>query len=184
MKLRKSTGSTRGGFTLVEMLIVLAILVGLAAMVVPRLLSRQKSADRDNAASQIGALKGCLNMYHLDMKKFPSTEEGLGALVSQPAGAVDEVVSLDGAEPSAAASAKWDGPYTETGELPTDPWGNLYSYEYPPTRGKGDFPDIWSLGPDGQDNTEDDICSWTQEAGGGGDEYGQLDDYGNLDDGI
>jgi len=56
-----------------------------------------------------------------------------------------------------------DGPYTESGELPKDPWGNDFQYEYPPKHGTGDFPDIWSKGPDGEDGNEDDIVSWSHE---------------------
>ena len=53
------------------------------------------------------------------------------------------------------------------GEVPTDPWGNEYQYAYPPERGKGDFPDIWSWGPDGEDDTEDDITNWGAAGEGG-----------------
>lgn len=177
--MKRSTFNRRArrGFTLVELLIVLAILVGLAAMVVPRLLNRQKSADVDTAKTQIGMLRGCLKLYYLDMKKYPATEEGLAALVGATAGADDATAET--------MTSNWNGPYTESGELPTDPWQNEYQYEYPPSHGKGDTPDIWSLGPDGEDNTEDDICSWTREAGEGGveGEYGEYDEYKDIPEG-
>jgi len=169
------------GFTLVEMLIVLAILVGLAALVVPRILGTQKKADINNTKAQIGMLKGCLNQYHLDMKRFPSTEEGLNALIQEPTMGAD-----DGTGTGTAVTSNWSGPYTETGELPRDPWGGEFRYEYPPTHGKADFPDIWSAGPDGEDGTEDDICSWTKGAGEGGQledqagGYEQYDEYENV----
>jgi general secretion pathway protein G len=147
----------RRGFTLVEMLVVLAILVLLVSMVVPRILGSQKKANINAAKTQIGMLKASLERYVIDCKKYPTTEQGLAALVQKPA---------DLSEKSA-----WDGPYVN-GEIPKDPWGNEYQYEYPPTRGKGDTPDIWSYGPDEEDNTEDDICSWTGGVGGSGDRAG------------
>lgn len=168
--MKRTNRNTRRGFTLVEMLIVLAILVGLAAMVVPRLLGTQKKADISNAKAQIGMIKGCLQNYFLDMKNFPTTEQGLDALVAAPAGGEEGTETV-------ASSNNWNGPYTESGELPVDPWGNQYQYAYPPTNSKSDTPDIWSFGPDGQDNTEDDITSWTREAGEGGTESGDMSEY-------
>jgi len=150
-------GCPRGGFTLVEMLVVLAILVLLVSMVVPRIIGSQKKANVNAAKTQIGMLKASLERYVIDCKKFPSTEQGLSALVQKPA---------DLSEKSA-----WDGPYVN-GDIPKDPWGNEYQYEYPPTRGRGDTPDIWSYGTDEEDNTEDDICSWTGGVGGSGDRAG------------
>jgi general secretion pathway protein G len=148
------------GFTLMEMLVVLGILAVLLAMVVPRILGTQKKADISAAQSQIKLLRGCLQRYALDMKEFPTTEQGLQSLVEKPA------------DLSEAVAARWDGPYTETGELPMDPWGNPFQYEYPPTHGTADadYPDIWSWGYDREDGTEDDIVSWSKELseGGGG----------------
>jgi len=177
--MKRSKKSTRRAFTLVEMLIVLAILVGLAALVVPRLLGTQKKADVNNTKAQIDMLKSCLRHYHLDMKRFPATEEGLDALITSSAAAVDEM----GME-TTTATTRWDGPYIEDGELPADPWGNPFQYAFPPTHGRGDFPDIWSFGPDGEDGTEDDITNWTGAAGEGGleDEFGESDTF--IDDEV
>ena len=146
------TRRPRAGFTLVEMLVVLAILVLLVTMVVPRIIGSQKKADINAAKTQIGMYKAALERYALDCKKFPETEQGLNALVSKPADLNE--------------NTSWDGPYV-TGEIGKDPWGNEYQYAYPPERGSGDNPDIWSYGPDGEDNTDDDICSWTAGSGGG-----------------
>jgi len=145
------------GFTLVEMLVVLAILVLLVSMVVPRVIGSRKKADISNTRIQIGAISKALDAYEMDCKKFPTTEQGLAALAQKPADLTE--------------STNWSGPYL-TGEVPKDPWGNDYQYAYPPERGSGDNPDIWSYGPDGEDNTEDDICSWTGGSGGrrGGDQ--------------
>lgn len=145
----------RAAFTLMELLVVLAILGLLIAMVAPRVLGTQKKADISNTSNQIGMLKAALERYALDMKDFPDSEAGLQALVEAPG---DE----DLAE-------RWDGPYVNSTSLPKDPWGNEYQYEYPPQQGKGDYPDIWSYGPDGEDGTEDDVVSWDASEEDGGD---------------
>jgi general secretion pathway protein G len=142
----------RRGFTLMELLVVLAILGLLIAMVAPRILGTQKKADISGTKNQIGMLKAALERYALDLKDFPTTEEGLQALVEMP-----------GEEEMAD---RWDGPYLNSPSLPQDPWGNPYQYEYPPQRGQGDYPDIWSFGPDGEDGTEDDVVSWVVSADG------------------
>jgi general secretion pathway protein G len=141
----------RRGFTLMEMLVVLGILAILLALAVPRILGTQKKANISATQSQVKLLRSCLQRYILDMKEFPSTEQGLKALVKKPS------------DLSEAKAKRWDGPYTESGELPKDPWGNDYQYEYPPKHDTADFPDIWSKGPDGEDGNEDDIVSWSQE---------------------
>ena len=108
--------NTRRGLTLLELMIVLIILVGLIAIVGPRLLGTQKKADIRTAQAQIGNLASALKMYAVDMKSFPLTEEGLQALVAAPE---DE-----------ALAKNWDGPYTEGGKLPKDPWGSDFQYEF------------------------------------------------------
>jgi general secretion pathway protein G len=151
MKRHPTRDRQRGGFTLVEMLVVLGILVLLASMVLPRILSRQKSANIDIAKTQIyGGLKEALDLYHADCKDYPSTDQGLYALIECP--------------PDLPDTATWRGPYL-TGAVPKDPWGNEYQYEYTP--GVDLDPRIWSVGPDGEDGTEDDICSWDREAEAG-----------------
>jgi len=135
-------------------MIVLVILVLLFAMVGPRLLGSQKKADIKAAKTQIGNLESALELYAVDMRTFPSSEDGLLALIEPPS---DE-----------RAAAKWDGPYLDDNVLPRDPWDNDYQYEYPPTNNTRDFPDLWSFGPDGEDGTDDDIGNWTAGAGAGG----------------
>lgn len=149
---RIRTASTRLGFTLVEMLVVLGILVVLVSLVAPRIIGSQKKADIKAAKTQIGMIKAALEHYALDTKSYPTTEQGLQALIERPAD-LDETVP-------------WEGPYL-SGSLPKDPWGNEYMYEYPGTHTNSDEPEIWSLGPDKEDNTEDDICSWDTAAVGG-----------------
>ena len=120
----------RRGFTLVEMLVVLAILVLLVSMVVPRVIGSRKKADISNARIQIGAIGKALDAYEMDCKKFPSTEQGLSALLQKPADLSD--------------STKWSGPYL-TGEIPKDPWGNDYQYS---VEGSRSF-QVVSYGADG-----------------------------------
>ncbi|MBN2292894.1 MAG: type II secretion system major pseudopilin GspG [Pirellulales bacterium] len=139
------------GFTLVEVLVVMAILVLLAGLVAPRILGSKKKANIQTATTQIGSFKSALDRYALDMDTFPTTEQGLQALITEPE--ADE-------ESAGGGKSRWDGSYLNSDVLPTDPWGNAYQYVYPPTHGKGDSPEIWSFGPDGEDDTEDDIVSW------------------------
>ena len=145
----------RRGLTLLELMIVLIILVGLMAIVGPRLLGSQQKADIRTTEAQIGNLTAALKMYVVDMKVFPSTEEGLAALVQAPD---DERLAR-----------KWAGPYIEGTEIPLDPWGNEFQYEYDLGEGdsdsvRHDLPRIFSPGPDGQPGTEDDISNRSAES--------------------
>ena len=170
MRHHRTKRTRRRGFTLTEMLIVLGILVALAAMVVPRFLGTQKKTDIQRTQAQIGAFRGALEKYYLDNRGFPTTEQGLAAMLTPPAEEGDE-----------SGTSDWDGPYLNSDSLPKDAWKRDFQYAYPPERGRIDFPDIWSAGPDGEDNTEDDICSWTVTAEGSGeDEFGSELDQ-NLD---
>ncbi len=138
----------RSGFTLMELLLVMAILVILLGLVAPRFLNTQKKANIGAAKSQIGLFKSPLEMYAMDMNSYPTTEQGLLSLLEKPADVENE--------------DQWQGPYLDS-EVPKDPWGRDYQYEYPPSKGnlERDFPNIWSLGPDGEDGSEDDITNWT-----------------------
>ena len=116
------------GFTLVELLVVLAILGMLAALVGPQVLNQLGGAKSKSAAIQISDLEQALELYKLDVGKFPSSEQGLNALVRKPSGATG-----------------WNGPYLKKGELPDDPWGNPYEYSY-----SGGRLEIISYGADGR----------------------------------
>lgn len=146
---RKATMRSRRGLTLLELMIVLIILVGLIAIVGPRLLGTQKKADIRTAQAQIGNLASALKMYAVDMKSFPLTEEGLNALVSAPE---DEGLAKN-----------WDGPYIEGGKLPKDPWGGDFQYEFEASdsdsKSTDSFPRIFSAGPDRQPGTSDDVSN-------------------------
>jgi general secretion pathway protein G len=135
-----------------ELLLVMAILVILLSFVAPRFIGTQKKADIDAARNQIKLFKQPLKLYSFEMKDFPSTEEGLIALIEAPE-------TMENPE-------KYGGPFLDAGEVPLDPWDNPYQYRYPPERNRDD-PDIWSMGPDGEDNTEDDIGNWPDDDAAG-----------------
>ncbi|GIX22735.1 MAG: type II secretion system protein G [Gammaproteobacteria bacterium] len=132
------------GFTLIEIMVVVIILGILAGLVIPKIMDRPDQAKVVRAKNDIRAIEAALNMYRLDNHKYPSTEEGLQALVEPPRG--------DGAR-------NWkQGGYLD--RLPKDPWGNEYRYENPGRHGPID---IYSLGADGQEGGEGvdaDIGNW------------------------
>ena len=131
------------GFTLVELLVVLAILGLLAGLVGPQVMKFLGSSKTKTAALQIEELSGTLDLYRLETGRYPSNDEGLEALVSKPGDA-----------------ANWNGPYLKKGAVPKDPWGNAYQYRFP---GEHGGVDIWSLGADnreGGDGENADIASW------------------------
>lgn len=119
-----------GGFTLVELLVVLVILSLVMGLVGPRVLSYLSSSRERAAKLQIQSFSTALDLYYLDMGRYPSGSEGLGALVRAPAG-----------------EGRWSGPYVQQGSIPNDPWGNAYEYRTP---GRGKPYGITSLGADGK----------------------------------
>lgn len=159
----------RRGLSLLEVMIVLIILVGLMAVVGPRLLGTQKKADIRTAQLQIGNVVSALKLYSADMRGFPTTEEGLEMLIRAPE---DE-----------ALARSWSGPYLDEGKLPVDPWGSSLQYEYESANAEGgdgagqsssgdavviDFPRVFSPGPDRQPGTADDISNQATESEGEG----------------
>lgn len=115
------------GFTLVELLVVLAILTLLAGLVGPRVLGQLGGAKSKTAAVQIADIEKAMELFKLDVGRFPTSEEGLEALAARP--------------PTVASG--WAGPYLK-GSLPTDPWGKPYRYQ-----SSGNTVEILSLGADG-----------------------------------
>jgi len=143
-RLIQGSGFRVQGFTLIELMIVVVIIVALASMVVPRLSGRTEQAKKAVAKADISSnISMALKLYELDNGNFPTTEQGLNTLVSGPS--------------SASASGNWNGPYLET--IPLDPWGNAYKYKSPGTVNKATY-DLFSAGKDGTEGTDDDITNW------------------------
>jgi general secretion pathway protein G len=129
------------GFTLIEIMVVVVILGILAAIIVPRIISRPEEAKLVKAKQDIRVLESALELYHLDNGFYPSTDQGLPALIQKPTG-----------EP---VPKNWkEGGYIK--ELPFDPWGHPYQYLQPGVHGEID---VFSYGPSGTQATE--IGNWT-----------------------
>lgn len=138
-KVRKVFGrlASCAGFTLLELLVVIVIIGLLAAYVGPRYFSQLGKSERSTAKAQIEGLGRALDAYRLDTGRYPTTEQGLNALVVRP-----------GDEP------KWNGPYLQKA-VPPDPWGGAYVYRSP---GQGGDFDLFSNGKDGQPGGEGDAA--------------------------
>ncbi len=130
-----------GGFTLIEVMLVVVILGILAAVVLPRLVGRTEEARLAAAQQQIDSLSIALEAYYLDNGKFPMTSEGLQVLRERP-----------------VTAPNWKGPYLKK-DVPLDPWGHPYVYVAPGLHNQ-DY-DLSSAGPDGQEGTADDVVNWT-----------------------
>jgi general secretion pathway protein G len=136
--IRKS--QMRGGaFTLIELLLVLVILAVLAAVVVPKFTNRSEQARITAAHTQISSFETSMDAFEVDCGRYPSSEEGLRALVEAPSGVQN-----------------WHG-YMK--QIPNDPWGHPYVYQFPGTHNPNGF-DLYSLGPDGREGN-DDIDNWS-----------------------
>lgn len=144
-KLRRKKGEH--GFTLIELMVVIVILGILAGLIIPRIMGRPDEARRAKARMQIESLDTALKLYRLDSGNYPTTEQGLQALVEQPA--------------VGPPARNWrQGGYLERGKVPKDPWDNDFVYISPGAH--GDF-DLSSLGADGEPGGEGknkDINSW------------------------
>jgi len=138
------------GFTLIEIMVVMVILGILAGLIIPRIMGRPEEARRTKARIQIESIETALKLYKLDNGFYPTTDQGLQALVEPPS--VGEL------------ARDWrEGGYLEKGKVPKDPWGNEYVYLSPGIH--GDF-DLVSYGADGETGGEGndmDINNWELE---------------------
>lgn len=131
------------GFTFIELLAVLLILGLLAAIATPQVMKYLGRARTDAAQLQIQGLSGAIDLYYLDNGRYPTSQEGLQALVDRP-----------------PAQAKWNGPYVKKRDMLADPWGRPYRYRFPGQH--GDY-DLYSLGADdaeGGDGDNRDVTNW------------------------
>jgi len=144
----------RRGFTLIELLVVIVILSILATYVGTRIMGKPEEARRTQAKIQIQALENALKMYKLDNGDYPSTEQGLRALVEKPS--VGNI------------PLRWrDGGYLEKSRVPKDPWGNAFVYMNPGYHNQNSF-DLFSYGSDGQaggEGKDKDIGNWEEDSG-------------------
>jgi general secretion pathway protein G len=126
----RSAASRRAGFTLVEMLVVLAIIGSIVGLVGPRVLNYLSESKVKTAQIQMENISSALDLFYLDTGRYPSSEEGLGALARRPSG-----VSV------------WNGPYLKSANVPKDPWGHDYLYRAPGQNGPFE---LGSIGPEGR----------------------------------
>lgn len=132
----RRVAARQAGFTLVEMLVVLAIIGLLVGLVAPRVFGQLAEAKVRTAHIQIESFKNALDLFYLDAGRYPSTQEGLQALNVRP-----------------ASVQSWGGPYVKGTSVPKDPWNNPYAYRAP--GGNGRPFDITSSGPGGKGGTAD-----------------------------
>ena len=130
------------GFTLIELLVVMVIIGLLAALVGPRFIRQEEKAKVKAAKAQIELLSTALDTFRLDVGRYPTSQEGLEALRSQPGGV-----------------ERWDGPYLKK-DVPVDPWGKAYVYKSPGEHGSFDILSYGADGTAGGDGDNRDITSW------------------------
>ncbi len=133
----------RDGFTLLELLIVMIIIGLLAALIGPKMIGRVGESRQTVAKQQIEGFSSALEMYKLDTTKYPTQEQGLEALVTQPQGVNN-----------------WKGSYLKKKFIPKDPWGNNYVYVYPGEHGDYDIVSYGADGNSGGEGEEKDVASW------------------------
>ena len=141
---KRNRRTDRSGFTLVEVMIVLFILVTMAGLAVYALQGQRQKANRQNAYIYIKTLENAIDLYEANVGYPPTTAQGLQALIACP--------------PDLPNQAAWAGPYIKDSATSKDPWGMDYDYASPGNNGRA-F-DIWSYGPDMINGTEDDIGNW------------------------
>ena len=135
--------SVSKGFTLIELLVVLVILGLLAGLVGPRVLSYLGGAKSDTARLQIAEFGAGLDLFYLEIGRYPTTDEGLIALIQKP-----------------TDLSNWNGPYLKKKMIPQDPWGNDYIYQSPGENGPYDLLSYGMDGTEGGEGDNKDIVSW------------------------
>jgi general secretion pathway protein G len=133
----------RAGFSLIEMLVVLAIIGLIMGLVGPRVLNYLGDARAKTARVQIESFANALDLFFMDVGRYPTSQEGLGMLVKQPPGA-----------------ATWNGPYLKGSVVPSDPWGNPFVYRAPGSHGPYDLISHGSDGQEGGQGAAAEITNW------------------------
>ncbi|MCU7797326.1 MAG: type II secretion system major pseudopilin GspG [Candidatus Thiodiazotropha sp. (ex Myrtea spinifera)] len=139
----KKQKHTITGFTLIELLVVLVILGLLAGLVGPQVLRHLGGAKSDTAQLQISELGAGLDLFHLEVGRYPTSSEGLQALVERP-----------------SSAENWHGPYLKKRSVPKDPWGSEYEYRFPGDNGPYDLLSYGADKAEGGDGDNKDIVSW------------------------
>ena len=134
--------SDRAGFTLVEMLVVLTIIALILGLVGPRVLNYLGESRTKTAKLQIESFGSALDLFYLDTGRYPTTSEGLNALVQRPNG-----------------TEVWNGPYVKGGKVPADPWGNAYQYRSPVEKAAYEIVSYGADGHEGGTGTAADISN-------------------------
>ncbi len=147
---RRDDRSRENGFTLIDLMVVIVILGILAGLIVPRIMGRPDEARRAKASIQIESLETALKLYKLDNGNYPTTEQGLQALVEPPA--------------AGAVAKNWrEGGYLEKGKVPKDPWDHDFIYLSPGVHGDYDLSSRGADGEPGGEGKNSDINSWETE---------------------
>jgi len=150
MKKWKEVKKRQGGFTLIELMVVIIILGVLAGLIIPRVMGRPDEARQAKAKMQMESMESALKLYKLDNSVYPTTEQGLKALVEAPT--VGNV------------PRNWrQGGYLEKGKVPKDPWGNEFLYVSPGSHGDFDLTSQGADGVPGGDGANKDIHNWEVE---------------------
>jgi general secretion pathway protein G len=140
----RAGGGSEDGFTLVEILVVITIIGLIMGLVGPRVLNYLSESKVKAATIQMQSFSGALDLYYLDLGRYPTTAQGLAALAQRPGGA-----------------SAWNGPYLKNGAVPNDPWGHAYVYRSPSQHGPYEIVSFGSDSQEGGAGTAADVKSWS-----------------------
>ena len=141
--MNKTKIQSQACFTLLELLLVLGNIAMLAGIVGPQVMKHMGESKTKAAKVQIEDLSATLDMYKLDLGRYPTTEEGLNALIESP-----------------DSAKRWNGPYLQKSKVPLDPWQNEYHYASPGEHGKFDIISYGADGKEGGEGEDQDLVSW------------------------
>jgi general secretion pathway protein G len=141
--MKQHTKRKQTGFTLLELLVVLGIIAMLAGLVGPQVMKHMGESKVRAAKVQIEDLSQTMDMYKLDVGSYPTTEQGLNALIENP-----------------GDIQRWNGPYLRKAKVPLDPWNNEYRYTSPGEHGKFDISSFGADGKEGGEGEDKDLNSW------------------------